>query len=148
MRRTIGACASSTTATVKRRPEPSLSRSSCVAVASAAGDPAVAHARAQCFARARADRLELHLVAGALDERGRLIDRVRELNFLTGRVVEEPAAAIAHEVADDERHFDRVATEARLIAADDDVAALRLGDQLRADLVGVRKSSPARPSST
>lgn len=66
---------------------------------------------------------------GALDERRRLINRVRELNFLSCRVIEQPAAAIAHEVANDERHLDRIATEARLIAADDDVAALRLCDQ-------------------
>ena len=42
----------------------------------------------------------------------------------------EPATTITNQIADDERHLDRVAAEARLIAADDDVAALRLGEEL------------------
>ena len=69
-------------------------------------------------------------MASARDERGRLVDRVREVHFLTGRVIEEPAAAIANEVAYDEGYFDRITTEARLITADDDVAALGIRQKL------------------
>src|SRR5262245_52254149 len=86
-----------------------------VAVADAAGDLPVAHARAERLARARSDRFKLHLMAGPLDEGGGLVDRVRELHLLAGDVVVEPAPAIADEIADDKRHLDRVATEARLI---------------------------------
>src|SRR5262249_13103996 len=95
-----------------------------VAVAGAASDPALTDARTETLPRSRTDRLELHLMASALDERRGLIDGVREQDFLTGGVIEQPATAIAHEIADDECHLDRVATEARLIAADNHVATL------------------------
>ncbi|HTR54766.1 MAG TPA: hypothetical protein VMJ10_28945 [Kofleriaceae bacterium] len=101
-----------------------------VAVAGAAGDAPCADAAAQTFARARANGLELHLVPGALDERGRLVDGVREHDLLAARVVEEPARAIAHEVAHDERDLDRVTAEARLVAAHDHVSALGVGEKL------------------
>jgi hypothetical protein len=42
-------------------------------------------------------------MAGALDECGRLIDRVREQDLLPGHVMEETTTAIAYEVADHER---------------------------------------------
>ena len=65
----------------------------------------------------------------SLDERGRLIDRVGELHLLPAHVVEEAAAAIADQVADHQGDLDGVATEPRLVAADDDVSRLRVGDQ-------------------
>jgi len=81
------------------------------------------------------NRLQLHLVAGALDERRGLVDRVGELNLLAGRVIVEVASAIANEITDDERHLDRVTTEARLIAADD--------ERLRASRRGATGEGPA-----
>ncbi|MFT3697690.1 MAG: hypothetical protein QM831_31415 [Kofleriaceae bacterium] len=101
-----------------------------VAVARATRDPSLSNATAKSFARARANRLELHLMAGALDEGRCLIDRVRELNLLTGRVVVELTAAIANQIANDERHLDRIAAESRLIATDDDVATFRFREEL------------------
>jgi hypothetical protein len=100
-----------------------------VPVASAAGDATRTDATAKRFARARANRFELHLMAGALDKRGRLIDRVGERDLLSARVIEQAATAIADQVTDDERDLDCIATEARLIATDDDVTALRFCDQ-------------------
>ncbi|MEJ7598520.1 MAG: hypothetical protein WKG01_11470 [Kofleriaceae bacterium] len=69
-------------------------------------------------------------MAGALDERGCLIDRVREQDLLTARVVVQATATIAHEVANHERHLDRIATEPGLISTEDDVPAHGIGEQV------------------
>ena len=94
--------------------------------ATATGDAPCPHARSQRFLRARTDRLKLHLVADATDERRRGINRVRERNLLSGRVVHQARAAISNQLPDRERHFQRVPTQARLIPAEHDVAGLHV----------------------
>jgi hypothetical protein len=53
-----------------------------------------------------------HLVAGALDEWHRGLDGVRELHLFALGVVEDPCAAVAHNVASRQRHLQRITTEA------------------------------------
>ncbi|HEY6174284.1 MAG TPA: hypothetical protein VIX73_07560 [Kofleriaceae bacterium] len=101
-----------------------------IAEAGPAGDPTISHAGSQRLAGARANRLELHLMASALNERGGLIDRIGELHLLTGHVVIESASTITDQIADDKSHLDRVAAQTRLIAADDHVAALCFAEHL------------------
>jgi hypothetical protein len=68
-------------------------------------------------------------MAGALDERGRLIDRICEQHLLTSCVVKETATTITDKVAYDECYLDRVASKPRLVATHDHVTAPCLGEQ-------------------
>jgi hypothetical protein len=100
-----------------------------IAVAATSCEQPGADALAKGLAGPRPDALELHLGSDALDERHRGVHRVLEGDLLAGGVVEESNAVVAHQLAHDEGGVDGIAAEARVVAADDDVAGPDLGDQ-------------------
>jgi hypothetical protein len=100
-----------------------------VSVAPAARDAPGPDLGPQRLRGARPDRLELELMTGTLDVRGRLLDGVRERHLVPGHVVEQPAVPVLHQLADHQRHLQRIAPEPALVADHDDVAGPGVGDQ-------------------
>src|SRR5205807_10408978 len=114
-----------------------------VAVATSTAEPPEAYASSDRLARAAANILDLHLRADAAYEGHRRIDDAGVGDLVPVGVVEEAGAAALHDVAGGEGDLERVAAQARLIAARDDVAFLHVAAKLREGLTPLEVGTTA-----